>query len=117
MVKPALHQDGRATVSLAIKDRSDLHDRYMPFTKNGGLFLAGHLGAALGDELELVLTLLDEPDPLRVAGKVVWLAGEGVKSPHRPGAGVAFTEPDSLAKDRIEASLGAAFRTDPTATM
>ncbi|MGI9323129.1 MAG: PilZ domain-containing protein, partial [Pseudomonadales bacterium] len=54
----------KATVSLAIKDRADLRDCYMPFVKNGGLFLAGKTEYSLGDQVDLLLELPDEPEPL-----------------------------------------------------
>jgi len=63
----------RRILSLVIKDRRALHAAYMPFIKNGGLFVPTNQPYQLGDELFLLVQLLDEPDRIPVAGQVVWV--------------------------------------------
>ena len=92
----------KTIISVAIKDRESLHDCYMPFVQNGGLFITGRTEYDLGDEVFILLDLMNETDKIPVAGKVAWVAREGVKHPHKPGMGVAFNDPDNLAKIKIE---------------
>jgi len=48
-------------VSLAIKDEAGLHAAYMPFLKNGGIFVPTQRPYRIGEEVFLVLSLLDRP--------------------------------------------------------
>ena len=56
----------------------------------------------------MLLDLLDEIEQIPVAVKVVWVAANGVKNPHKPGVGVQFTDSDNVAKDKIETHLAGA---------
>lgn len=108
----------RTMITLAIKDKVVLHNCYMPFVKNGGLFIANRTEYELGDDVFLLLSLMDETEKIPVAGKVVWIAKKGVKSPHTPGVGVQFSDPKNIAKDRIETYLaGSLGSANSTATM
>ena len=105
-------------VTLTIKDKVALHNYYMPFIKGGGLFIPNRTEYDLGDEVFILLNLMDESEKVPVAGKVVWVAKKGVKSPHHPGVGVQFIDPDNIAKDKIETYLtGTLGSLDTTATM
>ena len=105
-------------LSLTIKDKAVLYSAYMPFLDNGGLFVPTNKAYSLGDEVFMLLTLMDESEKIPVAGKVVWIAKKGVKSPHTPGVGVQFSDPDNVAKDKIETYLvGSIGSANATATM
>jgi len=43
----------------------------MPFIKNGGLFIPTTKRYRIGDELFLLLRLMDESEPIPIVGKVV----------------------------------------------
>lgn len=58
----------------------------------------------------ILLTLMDEAEKIPVAGKVIWIAKKGVKQPHAPGVGIQFTDPDNVAKDKIETYLAGQSR-------
>ena len=58
-------------LSLTIKDKSVLYAAFMPFIKNGGLFIPTNKSYKLGDEVFMLLNLMDEPEKIPVAGKVV----------------------------------------------
>ncbi len=102
-------------IALTIKSRAVLHECYMPFVRNGGLFVADSAEHDLGDEVFILLDLMDEPEKIPVAGKVVWVARKGVKSPHTPGVGIQFSDSEHFAKDRIETCL-AGMQTSAKAT-
>ncbi len=56
-------------LSLTIKDKSVLYAAYMPFIKNGGLFIPTNKSYKLGDEVFMLLNLMDEAEKIPVAGK------------------------------------------------
>lgn len=103
----------RPTVlSLAIKEKAALYAAYMPFLKGGGMFLPTHKPYKIGDEIYLILTLMDDVNKYPVAGKVAWVTPAGANNNKAQGIGVHFPEDESgqRAKLRIEEILGAALR-------
>lgn len=108
-----------AVLSLSIKEKAALYAAYMPYLKNGGIFVPTTRAYQLGDDVYLILTLLDDPTRIPVAGKVVWMspASGGSKT---PGIGVHFPADESglNARKRIEDALGAALKSArPTHTL
>lgn len=106
-------------LSLAIKDRNALYAAYMPFLKGGGIFIPSARPYKLGEEVFLLLSLMDSKEKIPVAGHVVWITPKGAQSGRTAGIGVQFSEKDSgLARSRIEAALGGALNSErPTHTM
>ena len=108
----------KTMIALTIKDKVVLHNYYMPFVKNGGLFIANRTEYELGDDVFILLNLMDESEKIPVAGKVVWIARKGVKSPHTAGVGIQFSDPDNIARGKIENYLaGSLGSSNQTATM
>jgi len=68
-------------LSLAVKDKAALYSAYMPFVKNGGIFVPTPKRYFLGDEVFLLLTLPDSSERLPVAGKVIWVTPAGAQGP------------------------------------
>lgn len=105
-------------LSLSIKDKSVLYASYMPFLKNGGLFIPTNKSYKLGDEIFLLLSLMDEPEKIPVAGKVVWITPPGAQGNRAAGIGVQFGNDDNVARNKIEIHLAGALKSDrPTHTM
>lgn len=106
-------------LSLNIRDKSALYAVYMPFVKNGGLFIPTERNYNLGDEVFMLLTLPGSSDKLPIAGKVVWLTPKGSQGDKTPGVGVQFSDLDKGATHgRIERLLsGALTSARPTHTM
>ena len=77
-----------AVLSLSIKEKAALYAAYMPYLKNGGIFVPTNRPYNIGDEVYLILTLLDDPTRLPVAGKVVWISPSGGGASKTPGIGV-----------------------------
>ncbi|WP_317202968.1 PilZ domain-containing protein [Janthinobacterium sp.] len=103
----------RPTVlSLAIKEKAALYAAYMPFLKNGGMFVPTQKPYKIGDEIYLILALMDDPNKYPIAGKVVWITPPGANNNKAQGIGVHFPPDDSgrRARLRIEDLLGAALR-------
>jgi type IV pilus assembly protein PilZ len=104
---------GRPTVlSLAIREKAALYAAYMPFLKHGGLFLATTKQHKLGDEIFVILTLMDEPAKHQIAGRVAWITPAGAHHDKAQGVGIHFPEDDSgqRVRQRIEEILGPALR-------
>jgi type IV pilus assembly protein PilZ len=105
-------------LTLNIKDKSALYASYMPFVKNGGLFIPTNKQYRLGDEVFLLLTLMDGAERLPVAGKVVWLTPRGAQGKRQQGIGVAFSSQDGgETQKKIETYLAGAAADRPTHTM
>jgi type IV pilus assembly protein PilZ len=106
-------------LSLAIKDKSALYSAYMPFVKNGGLFIPTTKTYQLGDEVFMLLTLMDEAEKIPVAGRVVWVTPKGAQSNRVMGIGVQFSDTDGGAvRNKIETYLAGALTAErPTHTM
>lgn len=101
-------------LSLAIKDRGALYNAYMPFVRGGGLFVPTAKRYNLGDEVFILLSLMDEKDRLPVAGRVVWVTPVGAQGNRTAGIGVQFNETadGEAAKTKIEAILAASLGAD-----
>jgi type IV pilus assembly protein PilZ len=95
-------------LSLSIRERSALFAAYMPFLKHGGVFIPSAREYTLGDEVFLLLTLMDDVQKVAVQGKVVWLTPAGANNNRTQGVGVEFAAGDAgvQARDRIEKLLG-----------
>ncbi|MES2491272.1 PilZ domain-containing protein [Stenotrophobium rhamnosiphilum] len=106
-------------LTLNIKDKSALYVAYMPFVKNGGLFIPTTKEYRLGDEVFILLTLMENPERLPVAGKVVWVTPKGAQGKRLQGIGVQFSPQDNGAtQQKIESQLAGALGADrPTHTM
>lgn len=98
-------------LSLAIKDKGALYNAYMSFVKGGGLFVPTAKRYNLGDEVFILLSLMEEKDRLPVAGKIVWVTPPGAQGNRTAGIGVQFNETadGEAAKSKIEAMLGASL--------
>ncbi len=106
-------------LSLAIKEKAALYGAYMPFIKGGGLFIPTNKPFKIGEEVFMLLSLVDDPVKLKVVGNVVWVMP--VAQNNRPqGIGVQFNEKDGgiEVKNKIEAILAGTLKSArPTHTM
>jgi type IV pilus assembly protein PilZ len=110
---PNAPQPARPSVlSLAIKEKAALYAAYMPFLKNGGMFVPTNKPYRIGDEIYLILSLMDDPNKYPIAGKVAWITPAGANNNKAQGIGVHFPadETGQRARLRIEEILGAALR-------
>ena len=94
-------------IQLSIKEKPALYAAYMPFVKGGGIFVPTNRVAQIGDELYLILTLMDDPNKLAITGKVVWITPSGVPG-RQQGIGIQFAQDDTgeMARSKIETLLG-----------
>lgn len=106
-------------LSLSIKDKNALFAAYMPFVVNGGLFIPTNRNYQIGDEVFMLLTLMEESERLPVAGKIIWITPRGAEGYRATGVGVQFSDQDGgLARNKIETYLAGALQSErPTHTM
>ena len=107
-------------LSLSLKDTNSLYDAYMPFVKNGGIFVQTPKRYALGDEVFLLLTLPESAERLPVAGKVIWSTPAGAQGNRIAGIGIQFSEgaDGDTVRNHIERTLTGKVNSDkPTFTM
>lgn len=104
-------------LNIEFKDKDALYMAYMPFIKNGGLFLQTRHAYEIGDELFLIMMLPDESEKTPAACQVVWITPAGAQSNRKPGIGVQFRD-KGLARTKIETHLAGMLTSDkPTFTM
>ncbi len=101
-----------SVLSLPIKEKAALYAAYMPFLTNGGIFVPTNKRYKIGDEIYLILTLMDDPTKYPIAGKIAWVTPPGANNNKAQGVGVHFSSDESgqRVKARIEELLGAALR-------
>lgn len=101
-------------LSLTIKDKGALYAAYMPFINNGGLFIPTNKDYTLGQEVFMLLKLMDETEKLPVVGKVIWVTPKGAQGNRVAGIGVQFAsdQDGGEARKKIETYLGGALKSD-----
>ena len=112
-------EGSRGILSLAIKDKGSLYAAYIPFIKNGGLFIPTNKTYKLDDEVFMLLTLMEDTERLPVAGNVVWITPPNAQGNRTAGIGVQFSNQDNgQTRNKIEGLLAGALQADrPTHTM
>lgn len=106
-------------LSLTIRDKAVLYATYMPFVKNGGLFIPTSKPYKLGEEVFLLLNLMEETEKLPGQGKVIWVTPSGAQGNRAAGIGVQFQGEEGIKiRNKIETYLAGALKSDrPTHTM
>ena len=119
MAAPTMAPGRQGILSLTIKDKNALYAAYMQFVKNGGLFIPTNKKYKIGDEVFMLLTLMDETERLPVAGKIIWITPVGAEGNKAAGVGVQFSDQDGgMARNKIEGYLAGALKSErPTHTM
>jgi len=106
-------------LTLTIKDKSALYLAYMPFVRNGGLFIPTNSSYKLGDEVFMLLSVMGEEEKIPVAGRVIWITPKGAQGKRTAGIDVQFSDLDQgNTQKRIENYLAGALGGDkPTHTI
>lgn len=104
-VRPAAARP--SVLSLNISSKSALYAAYMPFLVNGGIFVSTPKGYKIGDEVFMLLQLMDDPTRHPVAGTVAWITPQGAQGGKTQGIGVhsSADESSTLLRSRIEQVL------------
>ena len=112
-------QTRKGIISFSITDRGALYSSYLAFVQNGGLFVPTARHYELGDEVFMLLKIMDDHSVQPISGKVVWVTPAGAQGNKVPGVGVQFAESDNgSTRSGIEQHLAAALQGErPTHTM
>ena len=103
---------------LDIRDKDALYQAFMPFLRNGGLFIRTRKPYGLGSGVLLVISLKEETEEIVVPGKVVWVTPKGAQNGRVAGIGVQFSAKDSGVRHKIETYLPGDLRSaEPTHTL
>ena len=102
--KPPIPPTKSGVLSLNIREKSALYHAYMPHLKGGGLFIPTAKAYRLGDDVFILLSLMDDPQKMPVAGKVVWITPANAQGGKVQGIGVQFAadEAGATVKRKIE---------------
>lgn len=104
-------QTRKGIISFSITDRGALYSSYLSFTQQGGLFVPTARNYDLGDEVFMLLQIMDDHSVTSVTGSVVWITPAGAQGNKVPGIGVQFGEDDNGAtRTNIEQHLAAALQ-------
>lgn len=109
----------KGILSCSIDDKQELYRCYMPYLMGGGLFIPTKKRFKLGDEVLVLLTLMDE-ERMAIPGRVAWLAPQSGSGASGAGVGVQFldTAEGEQAQSRIASELAGMLESDrPTRTM
>jgi type IV pilus assembly protein PilZ len=107
------HSASRAgMLSLSIKEKAALYAAYMPFLKTGGLFVPTNRAHQMGDQVYMLLSLMEDPSKIPLSGKVVWITPPGAQGNRQQGIGVQFDDNEAAqtVRAKIEAILGNAMK-------
>jgi type IV pilus assembly protein PilZ len=101
----------RPTVlSLVIKERAGLYSAYMPFIEGGGVFIPTQKEYLMGDQVYVILQLMDNPKRFSIACKVIWVSPAGISQKSQGiGVQIPYDETGKELREFIEKSLGSAI--------
>lgn len=117
---PGSPSSQHGALSLTIKEVNALYQTYIPFAKNGGLFIPTYRSYCIGDEIFVLLALMDEAEKIFIPGRVVWVTPPGAHGNRVAGIGVQFGEANggTNLRAKIETYLAGMLKSEkPTQTM
>lgn len=91
---------------LDLSDPTQLKKYYMPFIKNGGVFIVTKADHAMGKTLRITLKIPGNPESFTLSGKVVWINPPFTQNNREEGVGIRFESENALQlKEKIEKCL------------
>ena len=104
-------------LELTLENKSALRQAYMPFIRNGGVFVRTNRPYELGDRVSVTMSLFDADGPVAVKGRVVWVTPTRAQGRRAAGVGVQFDAHEAC-RARFEELLGGISGGDqPTHTL
>lgn len=106
-------------LAFAPQDRMALHHCYMPFFRNGGIFVPTPNKYSMGDDVFVLIKFPDSSaERIPAVGKVVWINRSGTTA--KPaGVGIQFSDvPENIpVRNQIESAIAGISQDVPTHTM
>lgn len=107
---PAVAKPG--VYSLVIRSRGALYSAWIPLLRGGGLFVPSSREHSLGDDVLVLLSLLDDAARIPVQGHVAWINPPHAANNRPQGIGVQLQDNDTgrELRKRVETLLAGALQ-------
>ena len=107
---PAVAKPG--VYSLVIRSRGALYSAWIPLLRGGGLFVPSSREHSLGDDVLVLLSLLDESARIPIQGHVAWINPPHAANNRPQGIGVQLQDNDTgrELRKRVETLLAGALQ-------
>jgi type IV pilus assembly protein PilZ len=104
--------NGPGVHSLVIRTRGALYAAWIPLLRGGGIFVPSTREHRLGEDVLILLSLLDEAARIPIQGHVAWINPVHAASNRPQGFGVQLQDNDTCRelRKRIETVLGGALQ-------
>lgn len=106
--------------TLVIRSKAALYAAWIPLLKNGGIFLPSARNHVLGEEVLILLSLLDDPTKIPLQGHIAWINPAHTAGNRPQGIGVQLNDGDVARelKKKVEGLLAGALQSSrPTHTI
>jgi len=106
--------------TLVIRSKAALYAAWIPLLKGGGIFLPSNRSHSLGEEVLVLLTLLDDPNKIPLQGSVAWINPAHSTGNRPQGIGVQLSDSEGARELRrkVEGLLAGALQSSrPTHTI
>lgn len=106
--------------TLTIRSKAALYAAWIPLLRNGGIFLPSNRSHGLGEEVLILLSLLDDPNKVPLQGNVAWINPPHSAGNRPQGIGVQLQDSDVVRelRKKIETLLAGALQSSrPTHTI
>ena len=106
--------------TLVIRSKAALYAAWIPLIKGGGIFVPSNRSHALGEEVLILLTLLDDANKIPLQGTVAWINPAHSAGNRPQGIGIQLAESDASRelKKKVEGLLAGALQSSrPTHTI
>lgn len=114
------HVQRPGVFTLVIRSKAALYAAWMPLLKGGGIFLPSNRTHVLGEEVLILLSLLDDPNKIPLQGHVAWINPAHAAGNRPQGIGVQLLDGE-VARDlkkKVEGLLAGALQSSrPTHTI
>lgn len=115
---PAVARPG--VYSLVIRSKAALYAAWIPLLRGGGIFVPSTRDHSLGDDVLVLLSLLDDGVKIPIQGQIAWLNPPHAASNRPQGFGVQLQDNETCRelRKRIEGLLAGALQSSrPTHTL
>ena len=106
--------------TLVIRSKAALYAAWMPLLKGGGIFIPSNRAHVLGEEVLILLSLLDDPNKIPLQGNVAWInpAHSAGNRPQGIGVQLQDNEVGKELRKKVEGLLAGALQSSrPTHTI
>ena len=106
--------------TLVIRSKAALYAAWIPLLKGGGIFLPSTRSHSLGEEVLILLSLLDEPNKIPLHGTVAWINPAHGTGNRPQGIGIQLQDSEASRelRKRVEALIAGALQSSrPTHTI